>query len=62
MIIDTLSNSEKYNSVHPLFSKAFEYIKSQDLTTITDGKFEIDGNNLRAIVSNTKGMTAAESI
>ena len=62
MIIDTLSNSEKYNSVHPLFAKAFEYIRSQDLSTIEDGKFEIDGDNLRAIVSNKKGMTAAESI
>jgi YhcH/YjgK/YiaL family protein len=61
MIIDTLSNSEKYYSVHPLFEKAFDYIKSQNLATIEDGKFEIDGDNLRAIVSNKKGMTAAES-
>ena len=62
MIIDTLSNSEKYNSIHPFFAKAFEYIKSQNLATIEDGKFEIDGDNLRAIVSNKKGMTAGESI
>ncbi len=62
MIIDTLSNSEKYNSVHPLFAKAFEYIKTQNLETIEDGKFDIDGNNLRAIISNKKGMTADESI
>jgi YhcH/YjgK/YiaL family protein len=62
MIIDTLSNSEKYNSVHPLFAKAFEYIKSQKLATIADGKFEIDVDNLRAIVSNKKGMSEAESI
>ena len=62
MIIDTLSNSEKYNSIHPLFAKAFEYIKSQNLATIEDGKSEIDGDNLRAIVSNKKGMTAAESV
>jgi YhcH/YjgK/YiaL family protein len=62
MIIDTLSNSEKYNCVHPLFAKAFEYIKSQKLATIADGKFEIDVDNLRAIVSNKKGMSEAESI
>src|SRR6476646_374869 len=61
MIIDTLANSGKYNSVHPLFAKAFEYIKSQDLPAMEDGKFEIDGDKLRAIVSNKKGMTAAES-
>lgn len=62
MIIDTLSNSEKYNSVHPLFAKAFEFIKSQKLATIADGKFEIDVDSLRAIVSNKKGMSEAESI
>lgn len=62
MIIDTLSNSEKYNNIHPLFTKAFEYIKSQNIETIQDGKSEIDGENLRAIISNKKGMTAAESI
>lgn len=61
MIIDTLSNSGRYNNVHPLFAKAFEYIKSQNLETIADGKFEVDGENLKAIVFNKKGMTAEES-
>jgi YhcH/YjgK/YiaL family protein len=62
MIIDTLSNSEKYNSINPSFARAFEYIKSQNFATIEEGKFEIDGDNLRAITSNKKGMTADESI
>jgi YhcH/YjgK/YiaL family protein len=61
MIIDTLQNAARYACVHPLFAKAFEYIRSADLSSIEDGKFEIDGDNLRAIVSNKKGMTAAES-
>jgi YhcH/YjgK/YiaL family protein len=61
MIIDTVRNAEKYYCVHPLFKKAFEYIRSTDLSTIEDGKYEIEGDNLRAIISNKKGMTAAES-
>ena len=61
MIIDTLNNAARYACVHPLFAKAFQYISSIDLATIEDGKYEIDGDNLRAIVSNKKGMTAAES-
>lgn len=60
MIIDTLSNAERYNSLHPLFAKAFEYINSQDLLTIADGKYEIT-DGLRAIVTDKQGMTAAES-
>lgn len=62
MIIDTLQNAPKYFSIHPLFQKAFEYIGKTDLNTIEMGKYEIDGDNLRAIFSNKKGMEAAESV
>jgi len=62
MIIDILSNAEKYFCVHPLFSKAFEYIKSQNPETLEPGRYEIYGNQLKAIVSNKPGMTAAESV
>jgi beta-galactosidase beta subunit len=56
MIIDTLSNAEKYSCVHALFAKAFEYIKSVNLNTIQEGDYEIS-NGLRAIVSNRYGKT-----
>jgi len=62
MIIDTLNNAAKYFSVHPLFEKAFAYLTSKDLSALEDGKFEIDGDNLKAIVSNKNGMTAEESV
>jgi YhcH/YjgK/YiaL family protein len=61
MIIDNLLNAEKYFCVHPLFAKAFEYIKSQNLETIEIGKYEIDGDKLRAAVSDKPGMTVEES-
>lgn len=61
MIIDSLDNAEKYFCAHPLFKRAFEYIRSQNLQTMEIGKYEIEGDNLKAIVSNKKGMTAEES-
>ena len=61
MIIDTIKNASKYFSVHPLFQQAFDYISKTDLDAIEMGKYEIDGANLKAIFSNKKGMTAAES-
>ena len=61
MIIDTLKNAHKYTGIHPLFAKAFEYIAKTDLDGIEMGKYEIDGDKLKAIYSNKKGMTAAES-
>jgi YhcH/YjgK/YiaL family protein len=62
MIIDTIKNASKYFNVHPLFEKAFEYINSQDLPNLPDGKSGIDGDNLKAIVSNKTGMSKEESI
>jgi biofilm protein TabA len=62
MIIDTIANASKYFSVHPLFAKAFEYIQKTDLQATEPGKSEIDGDKLKAIISNKRGMTAAESI
>jgi YhcH/YjgK/YiaL family protein len=61
MIIDTLSNGHKYYCLHPLFSKAFEYIRKQDLETLEAGNYEIDGEKLRAIVSEKPGKTREES-
>lgn len=62
MIIDTLENADKYFPIHPLLVEAFKYISSQNLETIEVGKYEIEGDNLKAIVSNKKGMSKEESI
>jgi YhcH/YjgK/YiaL family protein len=61
MIVDSLANASKYSSIHPLFAKAFEYIKATDLANIEIGKYDI-AEGLKAIFSDKKGMTAAESI
>ena len=62
MIIDSIANAKKYYSVHPLFEKAFAYINSTDLATIEPGKYDIEGDNLKAVYFNKQGMSAAESI
>ncbi|HVF81561.1 MAG TPA: YhcH/YjgK/YiaL family protein, partial [Flavisolibacter sp.] len=62
MIIDTIQNASRYFSIHPLFAKAFDYINNTDLASTAAGKFDIDGDQLRAIFSNKKGVTAEESV
>jgi biofilm protein TabA len=62
LIIDSINNAAKYSSLHPFFAKAFDHIKTADLASAEDGKYEIDKDHLRAIVSNKKGMTTEESI
>ena len=61
MIIDTIQNASRYFSVHPLFAKAFSYIKETDLQNAADGKSEIE-DGLKAIFSKASGKTAAASV
>lgn len=62
MIIDTIQNTSRYLGTHPLFAKAFEYIHQTDLKKTEPGRYEIAGEDLKAIFSSKKGMRAEESI
>ena len=61
MIIDSIENASKYYGIHPLFEKAFAYINATDLENTEGGKYEIEGDNLKAVFSNKQGMTTEES-
>jgi len=61
MILDTLSNSDRYIHLHKNFSKAFDFIKSQDLETMEPGKYPIEGIELHASVSLKDGVTKDEA-
>jgi biofilm protein TabA len=60
MIIDTLKNAPKYFSIHPLFEKAFQYIRDTDLKNAKDEKVDIS-EGLKAIFSNAPGKTKEAS-
>jgi YhcH/YjgK/YiaL family protein len=57
MIIDTLENLEKYVAINPLFPKVVEFLKANDLSTMADGKYEIEGKDLFVNVTTTKGKS-----
>jgi YhcH/YjgK/YiaL family protein len=61
MILDSLSNSDKYINLHPRFAKAFEFIKGQNLESIQVGKYSIEGPELHASVSEKEGYTREEA-
>jgi biofilm protein TabA len=58
MILDTLQNAGLYESIHPRFKQAFDYLRNTDLLTLPLGKVELDGKNLFANVVKTTGKTA----
>ncbi|MBW8305786.1 MAG: YhcH/YjgK/YiaL family protein [Thiobacillus sp.] len=61
MILDTLARSDRYSSLHPLFARAFEFLRSTDLAALTPGMHTIQGEQLFAIVEDCAGRTRAEA-
>lgn len=62
MIVDKIENSELYESLHPRFAKAFAFISKTDFSKLDDGKYEIENDNIFAIVQeyNTKDKKEAK--
>ena len=61
MILSTLSQADRYAALHPLFPRAFEYIRNTDLKSLAPGVYPIVGDDLLAIVEHMPGRTRAEA-
>ena len=57
MILSTLSQSGRYAALHPLFPRAFEYIRNTDLLSLAPGRYPIVGEQLFVIVESVPGRT-----
>lgn len=61
MILDQLSASAAYESLHPLFPKAFAYLRAFDVKT-ADGKYELQGDDLVAIVQRYQTAPTSDKL
>ena len=50
MIFDRLSNSSLYTSIHPRLKQAFHYLQTTDLTKLSPGRIDLDGDALYVLV------------
>jgi len=57
MIFSTLSQSDRYAALHPLFPRAFDYIRDTDLLALAPGRYPIVDKQLFIIVENVAGRT-----
>ncbi len=62
MIHDTLSNFQRYVSLHPRFAVVAEFLRSQDLSALAPGRVELlpDGE-IYANVQTTTGKSAVDA-
>lgn len=58
MIIDTLNNTSKYQSLDAGIRKAFNYLHETDLMSVAPGKYEIDGDDIFAIMQEYQTVSA----
>jgi len=62
MIIDTLENLRKYESLNPLFPKVVAFLAENDLNKMETGKHEIEGKDLFVNIQMAKGKTPDEAV
>ncbi|OJY59800.1 YhcH/YjgK/YiaL family protein [Thiobacillus sp. 0-1251] len=61
MILDTLAHAERYRALHPLFERAFDFLRDTDLMALAPGKHDVQGEQIFAIVEACEGRTRAEA-
>jgi YhcH/YjgK/YiaL family protein len=59
MIIDKLENATRYINIYKGIDKAFAYLQTTDLDNIAPGKYDIDGDDVFAIVQEYNTLDAS---
>ena len=61
MILAKLTEADRYAALHPLFARAFAFLRNTDLGALEPGMHTIQGEQLFAIVEACPGRTRAEA-
>ncbi len=57
MILDLLDHADRYSSLHPDFPRAFEFLRRADLAQLPNGRHEIQGEAVFALVDRPTGRS-----
>ena len=60
MIYDTISHAGQYAKLSENFARAFAFLQSQDLAALENGRYEIDGKQVYATVTDAAHKPWAE--
>lgn len=61
MILDSISSAEIYFGISPKIQKALEFIAETDFESQADGRIDIDGDNIYALVQRYTTKDAEEA-
>ena len=60
MIVDKIENANLYKNLGDRIQKSFNYIKETDLKKLHPGRYDIDGDNIFALISEYHTKTESE--
>jgi biofilm protein TabA len=62
VIFDNIKNCKRYENANNAFNKAFDFLKREDLRMLSPGRYEIDGDNIFALVQayDTKNIDSKD--
>ncbi len=61
MILDTLKASDRYHGLHPLFARAFAFLRDTDLLALEPGVHAVQGEQIFAIAEACTGRTRIDA-
>jgi YhcH/YjgK/YiaL family protein len=62
MILDTLGNAAKYTGLKMGISEAFGFLDQPGLADLPDGRHEILGDRVYAMIAHEKGLKASDAL
>ena len=60
MIQDYLQNADSYRPLGSRMQKAFDFLQTEELKSMPDGRHDIDGDNVYALIQSYETQPAAE--
>lgn len=61
MILDRIEQANLYASLSPHFAKAFAFLRQDSLTELAEGRHDIDGENIYAVVLKGTGTDRSQT-
>jgi len=61
MIVASLADADRYLALHPLFPRAFEFLRNTDLKALAPGRHAVQDEQLFVIAEACAGRTRAEA-
>lgn len=60
MVIDCIGNARRYFPLHPAFPKAFDFLNHAGTASLPDGRHEIEGDNVFALLQSYETLPVEE--